>query len=60
MLPKIIIIGIPFLVMITSGLLLSKGGKTLNTNLFTIHKIFPYLAILSTAVALFLLYRIKQ
>jgi len=26
----------------------------------TIHKIFPYLAILSIAVALFLLYRIKQ
>lgn len=48
MVPRIILIGIFYIVMIITGLLLSKRGRPLNTILFTIHKITAVLAIILT------------
>lgn len=57
MLPGIILIGILFLII--TGLLLSFD-KLVHSVTLAIHKIFPYLAILSTAITIYLLYRAKQ
>lgn len=58
MMPKSILIGILFPVTITAGLLPSID-KVSDSVILANHKIFPYLAILSTAITGYLLYRTK-
>lgn len=53
MITRIIIIGILFLAMIITGLLLSKGGRPLNTILFTIHKLTAVVAIILIVILVY-------
>jgi len=50
---KIIITGILILIIIVSGIWLSRLGKPYNVALFTIHKIISILAIISTVITIY-------